>query len=89
MIPPAGVVTRSDEAFICGHLGLLYGRLGDYHAGEFYFQQALSSQREIHDVRGEATTLINQGELLRSAGQTRQARAVLEQARQLIEQLKT
>ncbi len=89
MIPPAGIVTRSDEAFICSHLGLLYGRLVNYHAGEFYFQQALNSQREIHDTRGEATTLINQGELLRSAGQTRQALAVLEQARQLIEQLKT
>ena len=89
IIPPAGVVTRSDEAFICSHLGLLYGRLGDYHAGEFYFQQALNSQRQIQDIRGEATTLINQGELLRSAGQTRQARAVLEHARQLIEQLKS
>ncbi len=89
IIPPAGIVARSDEAFICGHLGLLYGRMGDYHAGEFYFQQALSSQRAIHDIRGEATTLINQGELLRSAGQTRQARAVLEQARQLIERFKT
>jgi tetratricopeptide (TPR) repeat protein len=87
MIPPAGIVTRGDEAFICGHLGLLYSRLGDYQAGDFYLQQALSTQREIRDAYGAATTLINQGELLRSAGQAGLARAAFEQASALVQQL--
>jgi tetratricopeptide (TPR) repeat protein len=88
MIPPAGIVVRSGEAFICGHLGLLYGRIGDYQASDFYFQQALSTQREIHDTYGEATTLINQGELLRSAGQPALAHAAFEQAAALLQSLK-
>ncbi len=89
MIPLAGIVTRSDEAFICSHLGLLYGRAGDYATADFYFQQARATQREIHDKRGEVTTLINQGELLRGAGQTSQARATFEQARQLLQSLQS
>ena len=88
MIPPIGIVARSDEAFICGHLGLLYGRMDDLQMAECYFQQALRTQREIHDTRGEATTLTNQGELLRNAGHTSAARAAFEQAWQLIQSLK-
>lgn len=87
MIPPAGVVTRSDEAFICSHLGLLYARLDDYQASDFYFRQALDTQREIHDARGEVATLINHGELLRGAGQAQQARATFEHASRLLQSL--
>lgn len=84
MISPNGVVARSGEAFICGYLGLLYGRLGEHHPSAFYFQQALDIQREIHDRLGEATTLINQGELLRTIGDRPQARAHFEKAQVLL-----
>jgi Tfp pilus assembly protein PilF len=87
MIPPAGIVARSGEAFICSHLGLLYGRLDDYQASDYYFRRALDTQREIHDLRGEVATLINYGELLRSAGQGQQARATFERARHLLQSL--
>ncbi len=84
MVPPTGAVTRSDEAFICGHLGLLYGRLGDYQSSAFYYQQALYRQREIGDAHGQATTLINQGELLRESGSFPQARTCFQEAGRLL-----
>ena len=84
IVPPAGVVTRHDEALICSHLGMLFGRLGDYQQSTRYYQQALATQREIHDLHGQAITLINQGELLRSAGYTQAARASFEQASQIL-----
>jgi tetratricopeptide (TPR) repeat protein len=80
MVPPSGMVTRRDEGQIFSHLGLLYGRLGDYQQSRFYFEQALGTQREIGDRHGEAVTRTNQGELLRSAGEMQQARANFEQA---------
>src|SRR6266487_99008 len=80
MVPPFGVVTRHDEGQIFSHLGLLYGRLGDYQQSRFYYEQALATQREIGDQHGEAVSLVNQGELLRSLGETQQARANFEQA---------
>jgi len=86
MIPPAGIVARYDEALIYSHLGLLYGRLGDYQQSARYYQQALATQREINDLHGQAVTLINQGELLRGAGNMQEARANFEQALQIIEQ---
>ncbi len=79
MAPPLGFVTRNDEGQIFSHLGLLYGRLGDYQQSNFYYEQALATQREFGDLHGEAVTLTNQGEALRSAGQTQQARANFEQ----------
>ncbi len=80
MVPPLGVVTRIDEGQIFSHLGLLYGRLGDYEQSNFYYEQAVATQREIGDLHGEAVTLTNQGEVLRSTGQTQQARVNFEQA---------
>jgi tetratricopeptide (TPR) repeat protein len=86
IVPPAGIVTRHDESLICSHLGVLYGRLGDYQPGTHYYEQALATQREINDLHGQAITLINQGELLRSTGNTQQARANFEQACRILEQ---
>jgi len=86
MVPPVGVVTRFDEALICSHLGVLYGRLGDYQQSVRYYGQALATQHEIHDLHGQAITLINLGELLRSAGDTQQARANFEQAYHILAQ---
>ncbi len=83
MVPPFGVVTRHDEGQIFSHLGLLYGRLGDYQQSRFYYEQALATQREIGDQHGEAVSLVNQGELLRSLGETWQARTNFEQAQLL------
>ena len=80
MVPPLGVVTRSDEGQIFSHLGLLYGRLGDYQQSNFYYEQALATQRDIGDQHGEAVTLTNHGEVLRSMGQTQQAHLNFEQA---------
>ena len=86
IVPPAGIVTRHDEALICSHLGVLNGRLGDYQQSAHYYQQALVTQCEINDLHGQAITLINQGELLRGAGHTQAARANFEQARQILAQ---
>jgi tetratricopeptide (TPR) repeat protein len=46
----------------------------------------LVTQSEIGDLHGEAITLTNQGELLRSMGETQQAHANFEQALQLNKQ---
>jgi tetratricopeptide (TPR) repeat protein len=86
IVPPAGIVTRHDEALICSHLGVLYGRLGDYQQSARYYQQALATQREINDLHGQAITLINEGELLRGAGHVQEARANFEQAGQILAQ---
>ena len=86
MIPPAGIVTRRDEALICSHLGLLYGRLRDQAQSAHYYAQALDTQREIADLHGQAITLINQGEIFRSAGEKRQAHANFEEALLLLKQ---
>ena len=43
-------------------------------------------QREMNDLHGQAITLINQGELLRSADHTQAARANFEQASQILAQ---
>jgi tetratricopeptide (TPR) repeat protein len=86
IVPPAGIVTRRDEALICSQLGMLYGRLGDYSQSTHYYQQALATQREINDLHGQAIALINQGELLRGAGDTWQARTNFEQAYSILAQ---
>ena len=86
IVPPAGVVTRHDEALICSHLGMLFVLLDDYQQSAHYYQQALATQREVHDLHGQAITLINQGELMRSAGYMQAARASFEQASQILAQ---
>lgn len=86
LIPPAGIITRPDEALLCSHLGLLYGRLGDYRQSAYYYAQALQTQREIGDLPGQITTLINQGEILRGAGQFQQAHRNFDEAMQLLRQ---
>lgn len=84
MISPHGIVTRPDDAFICAHLGLLYGRLGDYQASAYYYQQAHNTQRELGDLLGQATTLINRGELMRESNNLLQARACFQEAGRLL-----
>jgi tetratricopeptide (TPR) repeat protein len=88
MLPPRGVLTRRDEGLICNHVGLLYDRLGNYALSMAYFERALAVQRKIGDKHGEATTLTNQGELLRGKFAWAQARVNFEQARQLNRQLR-
>ncbi len=86
MIPPRGILTRRDEGQIYSHLGLLYGRLGDYARSRVHYEQALAIQRETGDHHGEAVTLANQGEIFRGQGEVQQARANFEQALLLNEQ---
>lgn len=78
MVPPLGMVTRRDEGQIFSQLGLLYGRLSDYKQSMFYFEQALATQSEPGDLHDEAVTLANQGEILRSMGETQRAQAQFE-----------
>ncbi len=80
MLPPRGVLARSDVALVCGHLGLLYGRLGHEAESRACFEYALALYREFGDTRGEATILTNQGELARARGNLREARACFERA---------
>jgi len=80
MIPPCGILTRRDEGQVYSHLGLLYGRLGDYARSRTYYEQALAIQREMGDHHGEAVTLANQGEIFRGQGEVQRARANFEQA---------
>jgi tetratricopeptide (TPR) repeat protein len=83
LMPPFGVIHRADEALVSSHLGLLYGRVGEYQQSEAYCEHALALQRELGDVRGEANTLTNRGELLRLRGEWDQAYTYFEQALQL------
>jgi Tfp pilus assembly protein PilF len=80
MIPPYGILSRRDEAQARSQLGLLYGRLGDFARSHASYNQALAMQRETGDRHGEAVTLANQGEIMRSEGEVDQARARFEQA---------
>ncbi len=88
ILPPNGVLTRRDEGLICNHLGLLYDRLGNFPLSVAYYERALAVQRRIHDKRGEAITLTNQGELFRGKFEWAQARAKFERARLLNRQLR-
>jgi len=87
LLPPSGVLLRRDEGLVASLVAVLYGRMGELHLSQEYFGQALTIQRQLHDVQGEASTLINQGELLRMAGMYDQARRNFEQALALNEQL--
>jgi tetratricopeptide (TPR) repeat protein len=83
MLPPTGVLTRRDEGLVYNHLGLLYERLGNHQRSYTYYEQALTLQRKIGDMQGEATSLTNEGKLFRMLGASARARINFEQARQL------
>ena len=87
MLPPQGVLAHRDVALVCGHLGVLYTRLGNYPQGLACYEQALTLYRELNDIYGEATTLTNQGELFRMQDNTGQARVSFEKALWLISRL--
>ena len=79
LLPPFGSIQRSDEALVAQHLATLYARLGDMEQSQHYFQQALTTYRELSNRHGEATTLANQGELFRQNEQWDAARSNFEQ----------
>lgn len=83
LLPPATVLLRRDEGLIASLLGLLYGRMGSYQQSQAFFERALSILRQTGDKQGEATILLNQGELLREWGEHKLARQSFEQARAL------
>ncbi|SRR6266487_259037 len=86
LLPPFGVLLRRDEALVCSHVAMLYGRMGEYQQSQAYFEQALSMQRQLGNRLGEATTLANQGELYRIRGEYALARANFERALSLNEE---
>ena len=83
ILPPSGVLTRRDEGLAYNHLGLIYGRLGDYKRSYAYYEEALALQRKVGDTHGEATSLTNEGELFRTMGEIALARANFEQVLRL------
>jgi tetratricopeptide (TPR) repeat protein len=87
LLLPYGNVQRRDEGTIASHLGMLYGCLGEYEQSQTYYEMALAIQREIGDLRGEVTTLINQGETLRTCNEWQKAHANFAQALSLSQQL--
>ncbi|HLJ34487.1 MAG TPA: tetratricopeptide repeat protein, partial [Ktedonobacteraceae bacterium] len=68
MLPPSGVLTRRDEGRVYNHLGLLHERPGNHERSYTYYEKALTLQRKIGDIHGEATSLTNEGELFRMLG---------------------
>jgi tetratricopeptide (TPR) repeat protein len=86
LLPPFGMLVRRDELLVYSHVGMLYGRMGEYQQSQAYFEQALSIQRQTGDQQGEATIRVNQGELHRVRGEYEQAQANFEQALALIEE---
>ncbi len=80
LLPPFGTLTRRDEGLVSSHLGMLYGRIGEYQQSQAYFEQALSIQRGLEDTYGQTVTLANYGELCRIRGEWEQARVNFEQA---------
>lgn len=85
LLPPSGSLKRRDEGLVCGALGILYGRLGDFEQCRTYFTSALAIQRDMGDQQSEALTLTNQGEFLRTLGDLEQARQNFAQAYSLIQ----
>lgn len=79
LLPPFGSLQRKDEALVSQHLATIYGRLGDMEKSQHYFEQALTAYHELDNRHGEATTLANQGELLRLNEQWEAARTTFEQ----------
>ncbi len=46
LLPPFGMLVRRDELLVYSHVGMLYGRMGEYQQSQSYFEQALSMQRQ-------------------------------------------
>ncbi len=86
LLPPFGMLVRRDELLVYSHIGMLYGRMGEYQQSQSYFEQALAIQRQVGDYQGEATIRVNQGELYRLRGEYDQAQSNFEQALGLIEE---
>lgn len=86
MLPPFGTLNKRDEGLLYGYVGMLYGRLGEQQQSQTYFGQALATLKQIGDIRGQATTLVNKGELLRIRGEYEPAREQFEQALTLLQQ---
>jgi len=86
LLPPFGMLVRRDELLVYSHIGMLYGRMGEYQQSQSYFEQALAIQRQVGDYQGEATIRVNQGELHRLRGEYDQAQSNFEQALGLIEE---
>ncbi|HEU5377442.1 MAG TPA: tetratricopeptide repeat protein [Ktedonobacteraceae bacterium] len=80
MLPPTGSLNRRDEGLVCSALGMIYGRLSEFEQSRTYYTSALAIQRDMGDQQGEAITLANQGEFLRSLGDIEPARKNFEQA---------
>lgn len=80
LLPPFGSLERHDEGLVLSQVAMLCGRMGDYQQAMTLFEQALAIQRQIADRKGEASTLANQGELLRMCGEFEHARQNFEQA---------
>jgi tetratricopeptide (TPR) repeat protein len=86
MLPPFGHLDRRDEGLVYSHVGMLYGRLGESEQSQSYFEQAIAIQQEINDLKGQAATLANQGELLRMREEYDGARICFENALSLAQQ---
>lgn len=86
VLPPQGLLTRYNSALVCNYLGFLYERMGNYPQSVSYYDEALAIQRSLTDTHGEAVTLTNQGELLRSRGENERALANFERAYMLNQQ---
>jgi tetratricopeptide (TPR) repeat protein len=61
--------------------------VGEYAQSQIYYERALAIQQAIGDLRGQVTTLINQGESLRTCGELKKAHENFAQAMTLNQQL--
>lgn len=86
MLPPFGHLDKRDEGLVYSHVGMLYGRLGERQESQSYFEQALLIQQEMGDLKGQAATLANQGELLRMQEAYNEALVCFEKALVLAQQ---
>ena len=68
------------KAGIWGQRGTLYQNLGRFSDAVHAYEISRQVREEIGDRRGLAITLMNQGRILTSSGETQRAREVLQQA---------